>query len=1604
MSQRRRSRALTSPPERPRLAIPPAAFRQSTQRRYGSAELSAEPCSLSTLSGNCSGNKLQEAPSVLPSTSAPQVPAMFAHFFSHTAAAQPYAEIEMETGDFDTTPTPSARPSLTLLRYEESVGVPSVLPESKCGGYRHHLLKTSTSGPMLVDRHVPAPPLLSRTSSKRILEPPIQEPRSKGGNNHAQPLASAAPPDTPYENEERLAFVSSVQQISPNLGVHGLSDDITQVELQRGRQFAVEDNPVAVPQAFRPIVAARSPVLNPLPAINHGMNNEPPGGDEAFQEMYSSVSRASGTKDGVKFRPPIGHDSLSIHDPVLNGYGSGYRASHPKAKPFGVEADEQYAPSSNRSQRQKPSALDDDYDEYQTLLDAREPKDVGFDDVSSANYKRFLASYKATEVGDNCYTPPLFHSPDPDESYGSTLAKRLSPLSGHSISDGELGKYHPPISGTKATSLRSRGGKTRGDYMELLDDSAASIPQAESAHQAGFIALDSLPAHTYCLTTFIILGMSTRITIQLSWMRWLIIISKGCMKVPVLRQQKHKASNSQEATMLLRDLLPHPYTSKFTELPSGAARHRTTCFELRRPSEPILPSTLPSRRTTRSSDQARCSETSFDGIVFKRAVGDLDRLLNEAVAIASQVVDRRHLPLDEGADLLEDGSPYASLDSEVTSKEDHEYFQNVALESPKSVPRVDLSRESVGLKHPVMHHAATYAGHPDKPKLIELLEMYSGKHHKTPPQDTSWRIRRRSGPAQILRRVNVEIPSRNSSRNKTGYSTIGEYRHSIRPEVVHCLHYEKCDPRDETLSCSTAEVVDFDSERSYWNMDTQICKGAMDPGSNGVNTSAGRGIAEPQSTLTHRGGRDVAIPENDTALRSGHHEHGINLKRRSHVSLRGIKGFSLAKSHRRHPIARDWSPVRKRFAASVACISTFLVGVLLGIYAGLVPSIQYYIIDQSYATIHGNTGCFLGLALPTLFLWPLPLLHGRKPYILFGLVLAMPLLFLQAISVNEQRLTHIWSWRVMLLLPRALMGASLGLASMNFHSILTDLFGASLMSRNPHEEVADEYDTRRHGGGMGVWLGIWTWSWIGSLGIGFLIGATIIDKHPPVWGFYISIMLIAGVVTLNIVCPEVRRSAFRRSVTEVKTEANVSRRLARGEVMMHRVQTGPKWWGQEVYHGMLLSGDMLRQPGFLVVAVYCGWIYAQVVLLIILLGSLVSRHYRLRSPHVGLHVACIALGALLAIPFQKANLFSRSRQQQLNTNRATLEGKRSWSSHLARRAMFTILLPLAGICYAAVSSGPPIHIVFPTVFAMCVGFLSSLAISECSGLIMETFDTSDLSPGMTGRQRDGSRSNPKRTNYSSFPRVTAGYALIHGLAFILAAGATALGGLVRRNLGQQVSTGVVAAILLFLTLLLLLVLIRFKEVQIIPASKEEEMDKIIELRRKSTERRASMPTDVQAILEEEIAWRPVMIGNPIGKSRRFNLLELGGMSRWQEIRKKNELIDKNIHLNREAIDHGLEALDDQMSEFRRDAHELIRRASGRNKASKHSHRSDHSSGSGHDSDVEVTGHVPGGRSGATPVAPSQFVERDCFMGQTVTEENEDEGGPSTSPPWIRSVK
>ena len=328
-----------------------------------------------------------------------------------------------------------------------------------------------------------------------------------------------------------------------------------------------------------------------------------------------------------------------------------------------------------------------------------------------------------------------------------------------------------------------------------------------------------------------------------------------------------------------------------------------------------------------------------------------------------------------------------------------------------------------------------------------------------------------------------------------------------------------------------------------------------------------------------------------------------NLQDRHHFSIREPQDFSLSRSHRRAPIARDWCSSRKRWVAAVACISTALMGLVIGIYAGEVPAIQYAIADEHHYAILGNVVFFLGLAITTILAYPLPLLHGRKPYTLAALAILLPLQFPQAVSVSGFRSPSVATYRAGLLVPRAISGLVMGFANINFLATLLDLFGASLQSGNPHEEIVDDNDVRRHGGGMGVWLGIWTWCSIGSIGVGFLVGAAIISRLSVEWGFWITIILIAAVLILNVLAPEVRRSPYRRSMAMVRTGTDISRRVARGEIKMHLQLTGPKHWWEELTAGQTLVLRMLKQPGFLVLSVYSGWIYGQVVIVIVVSGS-----------------------------------------------------------------------------------------------------------------------------------------------------------------------------------------------------------------------------------------------------------------------------------------------------------------------------------------------------------------------------------------------------------------
>ncbi|KAI1773373.1 hypothetical protein F4818DRAFT_449154 [Hypoxylon cercidicola] len=954
----------------------------------------------------------------------------------------------------------------------------------------------------------------------------------------------------------------------------------------------------------------------------------------------------------------------------------------------------------------------------------------------------------------------------------------------------------------------------------------------------------------------------------------------------------------RRAAAWLRQLLGYPESrsnTNYTQLPEKSHPRHQEHDDYPNDSD----NAVSSRVTTFSGENAA------DAGAMETAMHHLERLLSEALILANQVTEQD-----------QDQCGY------VNNEELLSYLRNISEEVHES-PNQPSVRESIATHSTfvdaiegVSHDCSVFPSASAKLQRLAKPNIRSGNirlHHVSegdcvlpmPPPDKNLERRCLTPMPQAY---DEDDPIGIIQPRMKGVPNSREVR-----EYIRVFHQPPITPRQSSRNLRKASreadaqphqsgtssgVVDFSTQYNYSERHgTEVPDFGGLPHGHSHNTATAKAGASQQRA-----------PPKPT-----HEVRNISLRRRSHVSIRDGERFSLTRSVKRQPtIARDWSPVRKRFVASVACISTALIGVLIGIYAGLVPSIQYYIADFHHYSILGNVGMYLGMALSTFCCWPLPLLHGRKPYILCSLCVAMPLLFPQAIAVSVPRSPYTSVWRWALLLSRAVMGCALGFASMNFHSMLTDLFGASLMSSNPHQEIVDYHDVRRHGGGLGIWLGVWTWCYIGSLGVGFLAGALVIDTLRPSWGLYISIMLIAVVLFLNVLCPEVRRSGWRYSVAEVRMGSAVSRRIARGEIMMHRVKDGPKWWGQEMYHGVALSLEMLRQPGFVMMAVYSAWIYAQVVLIIVLLGSLASRSYHFRSPFVGAAVSSVAVGALAAVPFQMANIFSRFRSTGPVTNNMTFDRKVTWTSHLVRRAIFVIVLPIA-----------------------------------------------------------------------------AGWNTIHSIGFIFAAGATGIGGIATRSLGQRAATGIVASILFVHSVLLLVVFARFRRVQIIPNSKSMEMDKWTQERRDSLRRRASAIAaakasgikDVTEIAEEDF--------------RRMNILELGSLTRWSEIRKKNRLIDEGVHLNRQTVDLARDEFGRRRDEFIGDISDIVRKVSKRSKRSLRSMRSKQSHDSDHEDHIELENIGPLSHAGAglehqhATLPRDVYLERECIMGQTVPEEAEE---------------
>lgn len=336
----------------------------------------------------------------------------------------------------------------------------------------------------------------------------------------------------------------------------------------------------------------------------------------------------------------------------------------------------------------------------------------------------------------------------------------------------------------------------------------------------------------------------------------------------------------------------------------------------------------------------------------------------------------------------------------------------------------------------------------------------------------------------------------------------------------------------------------------------------------------------------------------------------IDLRQTSHVDVYNKPDyFNVHDSCQHRPVARDWPTTRKRFTAVVACVNATCIALIIGIYAGELPAIQYAIADQHGYAVLGNVFFFIGIAVSALLFWPLPLLHGRKPYILASQSTALLLQLPQGLAVSSFRNPDVAVYRLSLLTSRTLSGLAIGLLDMNIRATVLDLFGASLQSRTGTYSESDPFDVRRHGGGMGLWFGILSWCTVGPISIGFMIGASVLHEGASVaWGFWISLVVLCFTLLLNIIAPEVRRSAFRRTVAEMIGAAGEFSRVTRGEVKMHLDAVGPAWWGEELVAGLQLCWQMILQPGFLVVTIYCAWIYAQFLLVLMVSHLLPPRH------------------------------------------------------------------------------------------------------------------------------------------------------------------------------------------------------------------------------------------------------------------------------------------------------------------------------------------------------------------------------------------------------------
>lgn len=307
----------------------------------------------------------------------------------------------------------------------------------------------------------------------------------------------------------------------------------------------------------------------------------------------------------------------------------------------------------------------------------------------------------------------------------------------------------------------------------------------------------------------------------------------------------------------------------------------------------------------------------------------------------------------------------------------------------------------------------------------------------------------------------------------------------------------------------------------------------------------------------------------------------------------------------------DWSLRDKRVAAVMACSISGLISFIVGCYFGESAAMRRSLRISDHVASLGNVSFLIGVALPVLVLWPLPLLHGKKPYLLLSIALVVPLQLPQALSLPphttvEQHLgDSMLPYVICMMVFRGVSGIVLGFAAMIAFATIMDLFGPDtgaccrggiVFNNRAPVEGANQYHMvsgGEAGSRIGVWLGIWSWLFVSFPGAGFFIGQIIADKASPAWGFWTVAMADGMLFFAVAMIPEVR-PPWRRVVGERRRGGWMRRRVERGELALVVFGKPPEWWWEEVWAGLRMSGRMCGQVGFALLAAYVGWVVGEV--------------------------------------------------------------------------------------------------------------------------------------------------------------------------------------------------------------------------------------------------------------------------------------------------------------------------------------------------------------------------------------------------------------------------